>query len=120
MKLLVVSDIHANWPALRAIAEHADVVVCLGDIVSYGPYPTECVAWVREHATYVVRGNHETALAYGIDPAATAFKQDLAEATLSHHRRSLAEDDVTWLRMLPQNCVSGAMTTASTLFMPRR
>ena len=39
MKLLVLSDIHANWPALHAIQEDADAVVCLGDIVTYGPFP---------------------------------------------------------------------------------
>ncbi len=101
MKLLVVSDIHANWPALQAIREEADAIVCLGDIVSYGPFPRECVAWVREHATYVVRGNHDTALAYRVDPRAAGFKRELASATLAHHRRSLSRKDVTWLRDLP-------------------
>lgn len=56
MTLLVVSDIHANWPALQAIQEEADAVVCLGDIVSYGPFPRECVAWVRERAVRAVWG----------------------------------------------------------------
>jgi len=101
MKLLVVSDIHGNWPALQAIREEADAVVCLGDMVSYGPFPRECVAWVREHAAYVVRGNHDTALAYRMDPGAAAFKRELARATLAHHRRSLSRDDVRWLRGLP-------------------
>jgi putative phosphoesterase len=101
MKLLVVSDIHANWPALQAIREQADVIVCLGDVVSYGPFPRECVAWVREHATHVVRGNHDTALAYRVDPQAAGFKRELARATLAHHRRSLSRGDVTWLRGLP-------------------
>jgi hypothetical protein len=51
MKLLVVSDIHANWPALRAILEaepDTDRAVCLGDLVNYGPHPAECVAWAKE------------------------------------------------------------------------
>jgi putative phosphoesterase len=100
-KLLVVSDIHGNWPALQAIREEADAIVCLGDMVSYGPFPRECVAWVREHAAYVVRGNHDTALARRMDPGAAAFKRELARATLAHHRRSLSRDDVRWLRGLP-------------------
>lgn len=102
MKLLVVSDIHGNWPALQAIREDADAVVCLGDVVSYGPFPRECVAWVREHATYAVRGNHDTALAYRVDPKAAGFKQELARATLAHHRQILAREDVAWLRRLPR------------------
>jgi putative phosphoesterase len=101
MKLLVVSDIHGNWPALRAIREEADAVVCLGDIVSYGPFPRECVAWVRERATHVVRGNHDTALASRVDPRAAGFKRELAEATLAHHRRILSRDQAAWLRELP-------------------
>jgi putative phosphoesterase len=101
MKLLVVSDIHANWPALQAIQEDADAVVCLGDLVSYGPFPRECLAWARERATYVVRGNHDTALAYGVEPGAAAFKRKLAQATLECHRRMVTPDDMAWLRTLP-------------------
>jgi putative phosphoesterase len=101
MRLLIVSDIHANWPALRAIQERADVVMCLGDIVSYGPYPRECLAWVRERAVHVVRGNHDTALAYETESGAAAFKRELALATLERHRRLLDDGDLAWLRSLP-------------------
>jgi putative phosphoesterase len=101
MRLLIVSDIHANWPALQAIQERADVVVCLGDIVSYGPNPRECLAWVRERAVHVVRGNHDTALAYKAESGAAAFKRELALVTLERHRRLLDEEDLSWLRALP-------------------
>lgn len=100
-KLLVISDIHGNWPALQAIREPADAVVCLGDIVSYGPFPRECVAWVRERAAYVIRGNHDTAVSRGGDPGAAAHKRPLALATLEHHRRLLSADEAAWLRDLP-------------------
>ena len=40
MRILVVSDIHANWPALAAIDEPYDVCLCLGDLVDYGPDPS--------------------------------------------------------------------------------
>ena len=101
MRLLVISDIHGNWPALQAIREEGDAVVCLGDMVSYGPFPRECVAWVRERAAYVVRGNHDTALASRVDPKAAGFKQELARATLEQHRRILSRADLTWLKNLP-------------------
>jgi putative phosphoesterase len=101
MRLLVVSDIHGNWPALQAIHEEADAVLCLGDIVSYGPFPRECVAWVRERARYVVRGNHDSALAFDSDPQAAAFKRHLAAATLAIHRHLLPSDDIAWLHELP-------------------
>lgn len=99
--LLVISDIHGNWPALQAIREDADAVVCLGDIVSYGPFPRECLAWVRERAAHVVRGNHDTALSRGGDPGAAPHKRALALATLAKHRLQLSADEMAWLRDLP-------------------
>ena len=45
MRILVVSDIHANWAALAAIDEPFDVCLCLGDLVDYGPDPLPCVRW---------------------------------------------------------------------------
>ena len=45
MRVLVVSDLHGNWAALRAVEarERADQVLCLGDLVDYGPSPGEIV-----------------------------------------------------------------------------
>jgi len=48
MKVLIVSDIHANWTALRtvlAVEQDYDNILCLGDLVDYGPQPFECVGW---------------------------------------------------------------------------
>jgi predicted phosphodiesterase len=47
MKLFIVSDIHANWPAVRADLKaepNPDRILCLGDLVNYDPQPAECVA----------------------------------------------------------------------------
>ncbi len=101
MKLLVISDIHGNWPALQAIPKEADAVVCLGDIVSYGPFPKECLAWVQAHATYVVRGNHDTALAYDQESGAAPAKAELARLTLARHRMVVGPQEMEWLRRLP-------------------
>ncbi len=66
MRFLILSDIHANLEALNAVlwdaaAQHYQAVLCLGDIVGYGPNPNEVTAWVREHADVVIRGNHDKA-----------------------------------------------------------
>jgi putative phosphoesterase len=66
MRILVVSDIHANWPALAAIDEPFDVCLCLGDLVDYGPDPVPCVRWAMERATYAIRGNHDHGVAQGV------------------------------------------------------
>jgi predicted phosphodiesterase len=64
MRVAVISDIHANLPALEATAEAieregADQIWCLGDLVGYGPHPNECCAWTREHAAVCLSGNHD-------------------------------------------------------------
>ena len=58
MKLLIVSDIHANLEALQAVlAESHDELWVLGDLVNYGPNPSEVVDLVRRNASVVVQGN---------------------------------------------------------------
>lgn len=62
MRYLVISDIHANLPALEAALADApahDDVICLGDLVGYGPDPNECVARVRDLGATSLAGNHD-------------------------------------------------------------
>ena len=66
MRILVVADIHANWPALEAIDEPHDFCICLGDLVDYGVDPVPCIQWVRDHCQHVIRGNHDHAVAQNI------------------------------------------------------
>ena len=61
MRILIVSDIHANYAALAAIDEPHDLCLCLGDLVDYGPDPAECVRWAMERVTYAIRGNRNEA-----------------------------------------------------------
>jgi diadenosine tetraphosphatase ApaH/serine/threonine PP2A family protein phosphatase len=67
MRVVVISDIHANLPALEAVLAEVDVerpdeLWCLGDLVGYGPHPNEVVARVRERADVVLAGNHDLAV----------------------------------------------------------
>ena len=61
MKTLIISDIHANLVALEAVLENVsyDRVICLGDIIGYGPQPSECVDIVFDKCDFVVLGNHD-------------------------------------------------------------
>jgi len=64
MRLLVVSDIHANHAALRAVLADArdrrfDRVVCLGDALGYGPHPQEVLEALRGVRAECVLGNHD-------------------------------------------------------------
>lgn len=67
MRRAIISDIHGNFAGLEAIARHAadrgiTVFDCLGDIIGYGPYPRECLDWVRENCDRILQGNHEAAI----------------------------------------------------------
>jgi diadenosine tetraphosphatase ApaH/serine/threonine PP2A family protein phosphatase len=66
VRYAILSDIHANLEALRAVLDdcrdRADAVICLGDTVGYGADPLPCVELVAERAQAVVAGNHEYAV----------------------------------------------------------
>ncbi|NOZ30491.1 MAG: metallophosphoesterase family protein [Crenarchaeota archaeon] len=69
-RLLVVSDVHGNIYALKAVVEGVrgwDRIIVLGDLVDYGPRPGEVIDYLREHDALIVRGNHDHAVAYGVD-----------------------------------------------------
>ena len=65
MRVLVISDIHANLEAFRAVLDAAgdwDALWCLGDVVGYGPQPNECVALLAEQPNALcLVGNHDAA-----------------------------------------------------------
>lgn len=103
MRLAVLADVHANEAALAAaLAEAdrrgADAVVCLGDVIGYGPDPGACVDLVRERAVATVRGNHEAALAD--DRELAALPRD-GQAAVRLHRELLDGDQTAWLAGLP-------------------
>ena len=101
MRLLIVGDLHANGSALDAISETADDIVVLGDLVDYGPDPGATVAWVRAHASWVVRGNHDHAVAAGAPTGASSTWADLAEASASWTRDALSAEERAYLGGLP-------------------
>jgi putative phosphoesterase len=104
MSLLILSDIHGNGPALEAVlaAEpEFDAVAFLGDVVDYGPHPVRCLRWVAEHAEHRVRGNHDNALAFGVDCRCMGSFREFSLATRAWHATLLAESDRAFLRGLP-------------------
>jgi predicted phosphodiesterase len=71
MRYLVLSDIHANATALEAslaaVEGRWEQVVCLGDIVDYGPDPNEVTERVKALDPIIIRGNHDKAVTGLID-----------------------------------------------------
>lgn len=105
MRILVVSDIHANVAALEAVLRHADAhggvhrVWCIGDTVGYGPQPSTVIARLRELDTLWVAGNHERAATGAMSTA--DFNPDAAAAaewTGAH----LSDEEKAFLDALPE------------------
>lgn len=61
MRILYVSDIHANYPALKAVADNFttpfDLILNGGDTTVYGPFPNETIEWLRENQAQSILGN---------------------------------------------------------------
>jgi predicted phosphodiesterase len=51
MRFLIISDEHANIEALQALNEHYDYLLCLGDLVDYGPSPREALEFLQQRTS---------------------------------------------------------------------
>ena len=103
MRVLVISDIHGNWRALEAVsAVPHDQVLCLGDIVGYGPEPEKCLRWLRACGARIVQGNHDRALAEGIPPRCRPDFEWLAAAAAGIRRAQLSDEERLFLHDLPR------------------
>lgn len=104
MKLLVVSDVHANASALRRLeAESADAIVFLGDAVTYGTRPAECLEWLGRHARWAVLGNHDEALLKGTIPRCREELRDVAAETLAWHRSRIGPETASIAAAWPRS-----------------
>lgn len=111
MRILVLSDIHANLPALQAVLHDAgetDQIWCLGDVVGYGPNPNECILLLQKQANLTcMLGNHDAAV-LGAIPLHT-FNQD-ARLSVQWTRAVLSLKNKAWLESLPEVKVKGKFT----------
>jgi predicted phosphodiesterase len=103
MRILILSDIHANFTALEASLAKAagrwDMAVCLGDIVGYGPDPAEVSEKIRGLVQSCIRGNHDKAVTGIMD---TGDFNPVAKAAVDWTRKQLSPQLLQWLAALPQ------------------
>lgn len=106
MRYLVLSDVHANAPALSAVVQDAkrrtyDEVVFLGDLVGYYPFPSEAIARMRDIAPCAsLIGNHDAlllALADGAGIAGHREESHVAEI-VARQLETISRDDLDYLR----------------------
>lgn len=101
MRALIISDIHANTPALEAVLEDAgevDMMLHAGDIVDYNPYPREALEVVERLNILSVMGNHDRDVALG-----TAYGYNpYAAMSLAWTSRVLSDGEKRYLLNLPE------------------
>jgi diadenosine tetraphosphatase ApaH/serine/threonine PP2A family protein phosphatase len=103
MRYAIISDIHANLEALDTALQHIDTlavneIVCLGDVVGYGPNPNECIELIRTRCKHTVLGNHDIA---ALDLEQTLYMNNLARDAAYWTHNHLTERSRTFLQGLP-------------------
>ncbi|MHC5002313.1 MAG: metallophosphoesterase family protein [Planctomycetota bacterium] len=108
MRYGIISDIHGNLHALQVVLSRlgeleVDEVICLGDVVGYGPYPGCCLDLVYKLCTVVVQGNHDEAV---VDPHCARMFNGPAREAIYWTRDRLGPLHLDGLnRMKPRMCV---------------
>jgi putative phosphoesterase len=92
-RVAVITDIHANLPALQAALERiddlgVDGLYCGGDLVGYGPHPNEVCSLVAERRIPTIYGNYDYAIARDLEDCGCAY--------ITPHDRELGQRSVDW------------------------
>jgi predicted phosphodiesterase len=105
MKLLILSDIHGNWAALHSVLNaesDADKILCLGDLVDYGPEPAACVSWAMQQndKCLFIQGNHDWGVAWNKNPRSSPPFRHLTTVTQGFALKVLSGQMLDFLRAL--------------------
>ena len=103
MKIAIISDIHSNFSALsevlRKIDElNPDTIICLGDLVGYGPQPNEVIELIKKSVDYIVIGNHDAAVTDKLD---YSYHYKAAKDAINWTKSKIKEENMEWLKNLP-------------------
>lgn len=104
MRIAVIADIHGNLMALDAVMTDIeslspDEVWCGGDIAWAGPWPSECIARVREAGWVTVKGNTDVWVSG--DPQTLESEEERSELVAAARAHEVSDDDAQWLLNLP-------------------
>lgn len=101
MKYVIVSDVHANWPALKSVynaESDADGFLVLGDLIGLGGFPKEVVENVKSDAEHVIKGNHDVSVIE--NEQGHVNSQELSQFELDTTQDMLDEEHKEWISNL--------------------
>lgn len=104
MLYAIISDLHSNLPATRAVLDdidrqNPDAIMCLGDLTGYGASPNEVVDILRERNIPSVMGNHDAAASGKEEPW---FFRSAAKRAIQWQNSAIRPDNRAWLAQLPE------------------
>ena len=110
-RIAFISDIHANLEALNAVLQEidthgADMIICLGDVVGYGPNPKECIDVIRSREIPTIKGNHDDYCSMLFEADITKRLRDDIKTSIEWTQTQLTFDDIDWLAKLPESLAS--------------
>ena len=123
MKYFIFSDIHGNLEALAGVLQQIndflpDKIICLGDVVGYGPNPNECIQQVSQKADLTIMGNHDHAV-LGLTEI-TYFNQ-YAKTAILWTKQVVTEENLAILRSYPfRESMGNILFVHSTPLHPER
>lgn len=131
MKLAVISDIHANLPALEAVladieTRQVQALYCLGDLVGYAPWPNEVVRTVWERHIPTIAGNYDVGVGLASDDCGCAYRTDAERAlgaqSIAYTNKTVTDEVRGYLRTLPRQLriSQGALELLMVHGSPRR
>lgn len=103
MKILFISDIHANYPALETLQRYiakVDLTICLGDIVGYHCFVNEVIEFLRANHVVCIQGNHDRYVFEGLERQAKAIN-DSVRFGIEQADSLLSSVNRNWLMKLP-------------------
>ena len=115
MRCAIISDIHSNLAAFRAVLQDVktrggvEQIWCLGDITGYGPNPRECIHLLRQYEHICVAGNHDLG---AIGEIALSDFNDEAAVACAWTNQQLGPEDRDYIANLPLRLVKGDFTLA--------
>lgn len=111
MKIAVMSDIHANILALKAVLsdieqQQVDMIYCVGDLVGYAPYPNEVIDLIKKKNIPTVMGNYDDGIGFQRFICGCDYKDAEAEAlgleSIAWTKLHTSEESKEFLKNLPQ------------------
>jgi predicted MPP superfamily phosphohydrolase len=109
--IAIMSDLHANLPALHAVLEdidkkQPDAVFCLGDLVDFAPWPNQVIETIRQWRIPTIMGNHDERIAFdcAILPLEKHTEEERAARVdaIEFTRRAITADNREYLSGLPR------------------